>query len=144
MTKTNVAVFPCGSEVGMEIHRALRYSQHFHLIGLNSVSDHGRMVYNDYIGNLPFFKEEKFLSYLQKIIKERNIQFLIPAMDEVASSLKKHESILDCEIVCAKEDVVQLLSSKRRSEEHTSELQSRGHLVCRLLLEKKNDNACSA
>src|SRR5690625_6976600 len=25
-----------------------------------------------------------------------------------------------------------------RSEEHTSELQSRGHLVCRLLLEKKN------
>src|SRR5437870_6930458 len=28
-------------------------------------------------------------------------------------------------------------SSTRRSEEHTSELQSRGHLVCRLLLEKK-------
>src|SRR5687768_17815122 len=27
----------------------------------------------------------------------------------------------------------------RRSEEHTSELQSRLHLVCRLLLEKKND-----
>src|SRR5687768_17980050 len=28
-------------------------------------------------------------------------------------------------------------SSERRSEEHTSELQSRLHLVCRLLLEKK-------
>src|SRR5690554_7589339 len=27
-----------------------------------------------------------------------------------------------------------------RSEEHTSELQSRPHLVCRLLLEKKNHN----
>src|SRR5215510_15795475 len=27
-----------------------------------------------------------------------------------------------------------------RSEEHTSELQSRGHLVCRLLLEKKKKN----
>src|SRR5690625_8033196 len=26
---------------------------------------------------------------------------------------------------------------EQRSEEHTSELQSRGHLVCRLLLEKK-------
>src|SRR5690625_6971091 len=26
----------------------------------------------------------------------------------------------------------------QRSEEHTSELQSRGHLVCRLLLERKN------
>src|SRR5437660_8490252 len=29
--------------------------------------------------------------------------------------------------------------SRARSEEHTSELQSRGHLVCRLLLEKKKD-----
>src|SRR5207253_11357349 len=29
-------------------------------------------------------------------------------------------------------------SPSARSEEHTSELQSRGHLVCRLLLEKKN------
>src|SRR5207253_10324623 len=28
-------------------------------------------------------------------------------------------------------------TSSLRSEEHTSELQSRGHLVCRLLLEKK-------
>src|SRR3712207_8925115 len=28
-----------------------------------------------------------------------------------------------------------------RSEEHTSELQSRQYLVCRLLLEKKKDNA---
>src|SRR5690625_7029232 len=30
--------------------------------------------------------------------------------------------------------------STGRSEEHTSELQSRGHLVCRLLLEKKKKN----
>src|SRR5690625_7058190 len=30
------------------------------------------------------------------------------------------------------------ISIFQRSEEHTSELQSRGHLVCRLLLEKKN------
>src|SRR2546422_8363429 len=29
--------------------------------------------------------------------------------------------------------------SQARSEEHTSELQSRLHLVCRLLLEKKNN-----
>src|SRR3712207_7028811 len=30
-------------------------------------------------------------------------------------------------------------SGRRRSEEHTSELQSRQYLVCRLLLEKKNN-----
>src|SRR5439155_13997388 len=32
-------------------------------------------------------------------------------------------------------------NSATRSEEHTSELQSRGHLVCRLLLEKKKNYA---
>src|SRR5687768_17836166 len=31
-------------------------------------------------------------------------------------------------------------ATARRSEEHTSELQSRLHLVCRLLLEKKKKN----
>src|SRR2546422_4923577 len=31
--------------------------------------------------------------------------------------------------------------ANRRSEEHTSELQSRLHLVCRLLLEKKHDSS---
>src|SRR3712207_8006068 len=33
------------------------------------------------------------------------------------------------------------LSKRVRSEEHTSELQSRQYLVCRLLLEKKKQNA---
>src|SRR5690625_6593878 len=32
----------------------------------------------------------------------------------------------------------QINLTNMRSEEHTSELQSRGHLVCRLLLEKQN------
>src|SRR2546429_6236143 len=32
------------------------------------------------------------------------------------------------------------LATKTRSEEHTSELQSRLHLVCRLLLEKKKQS----
>src|SRR6266508_4500710 len=35
-------------------------------------------------------------------------------------------------------DIV-LPATRERSEEHTSELQSRGHLVCRLLLEKKKN-----
>src|SRR5438309_6874890 len=35
--------------------------------------------------------------------------------------------------------VVQLIFDLKRSEEHTSELQSQFHLVCRLLLEKKKE-----
>src|SRR2546422_5411734 len=52
---------------------------------------------------------------------------------------------LDEEVLCVIRDVTdqkmlqeQLIQS--RSEEHTSELQSRLHLVCRLLLEKKKNH----
>src|SRR5690625_6967832 len=38
-------------------------------------------------------------------------------------------------------NLLQALADGVRSEEHTSELQSRGHLVCRLLLEKKKEDA---
>src|SRR5690625_7058141 len=34
-------------------------------------------------------------------------------------------------------EAIELFEEEYRSEEHTSELQSRGHIVCRLLLEKK-------
>src|SRR2546422_2655571 len=40
-----------------------------------------------------------------------------------------------------KTDHVFVSDDRVRSEEHTSELQSRLHLVCRLLLEKKKKNA---
>src|SRR2546422_5920504 len=39
---------------------------------------------------------------------------------------------------------VEVTMSPPRSEEHTSELQSRLHLVCRLLLEKKNRSVRSS
>src|SRR5690625_1149244 len=41
------------------------------------------------------------------------------------------------EILLNRPDKGLLIPNGIRSEEHTSELQSRGHLVCRLLLEKK-------
>src|SRR2546429_1450329 len=40
---------------------------------------------------------------------------------------------------CLTRETTLTLSTDLRSEEHTSELQSRLHLVCRLLLEKKNN-----
>src|SRR2546422_2042361 len=39
----------------------------------------------------------------------------------------------------AEKAIVQRVTNTTRSEEHTSELQSRLHLVCRLLLEKKKN-----
>src|SRR5690348_18022014 len=46
---------------------------------------------------------------------------------------------LACEDLLADEPVVDQVHRELRSEEHTSELQSPVHLVCRLLLEKKKN-----
>src|SRR5690625_7029700 len=55
---------------------------------------------------------------------------LRPYADKLRDILQNISSTLDS-------NVGGELTVQRRSEEHTSELQSRGHLVCRLLLEKK-------
>src|SRR5437870_10436546 len=57
--------------------------------------------------------------------------------------LVKRPSLVRCSPCCLMLRLREYTIPKRapvfstRSEEHTSELQSRGHLVCRLLLEKK-------
>src|SRR5437870_13669570 len=59
--------------------------------------------------------------------------------DALPISLKTRISEIWLLRLCDTPDSANDFASKfRRSEEHTSELQSRGHLVCRLLLEKKN------
>src|SRR5690348_1663407 len=49
--------------------------------------------------------------------------------------------LLECDVVFTFEKT---LMKETRSEEHTSELQSPVHLVCRLLLEKKKHKWCNS
>src|SRR5437870_11501735 len=67
--------------------------------------------------------------------------FKMITTDSVAATVKVTDDIAaaspttNIAFALGPEDVKEM-----RSEEHTSELQSRGHLVCRLLLEKKKRN----
>src|SRR5207302_7033098 len=70
----------------------------------------------------------------------------IVAVASMKTSWKKKKPITDTSYACPvrkKPDLARMFQSPRcigspsRSEEHTSELQSRENLVCRLLLEKK-------
>src|SRR5438105_9824083 len=55
-------------------------------------------------------------------------------------SFEDSRSILGVDARSLIDDVENRMVAFARSEEHTSELQSRVDLVCRLLLEKKNNN----
>src|SRR2546422_2414624 len=66
----------------------------------------------------------------------RDLRYSLPLPPTVSAPWSKVLSRLDGWPVHAFVNASRL-ASRPRSEEHTSELQSRLHLVCRLLLEKK-------
>src|SRR2546422_7506918 len=71
-----------------------------------------------------------FRSALRRPVARRAGAVLLPGDHEQGDTLR---------LVLHRRVVDRHLFAVRRSEEHTSELQSRLHLVCRLLLEKKKE-----
>src|SRR3712207_7115942 len=77
----------------------------------------------------------------------RSVLFLLPLVWMVSASLRQRglapprelEWIPNPAVLTNYPIVFDLLPMWSRSEEHTSELQSRQYLVCRLLLEKKKN-----
>src|SRR3712207_7132376 len=65
---------------------------------------------------------------------------LFPYTTLFRSQSKLVARIAEQRVRSGEEVKVEAVALVRRSEEHTSELQSRQYLVCRLLLEKKNLN----
>src|SRR5690625_6528666 len=57
--------------------------------------------------------------------------------EETYPEQMKNQELIDAMEQTVPKEVADVIDDGVRSEEHTSELQSRGHLVCRLLLEKK-------
>lgn len=113
--RKNILVFPCGSEIGLEVYNAVKYSTYFNLIGANSVDDHGKYVYDDYIGGLPFITDNKVFEELKKIIRERKIDAIYPTMDLAITVLKEHEKELGCKVISSPIDTVRICLSKEKT-----------------------------
>lgn len=108
----NILVFPCGSEVALEIHRSLEHSIHVNLIGGNSVDDHGKFVFEDYIDGIPFDDHPDFIPVLTCLVKEKSIDAIYPAMDSVISILKLNEAELGCVVVASDSETTKICLSK--------------------------------
>lgn len=78
-----IAVFPCGTEIGLEIGRSLRFEKNIELIGLSSVDCHGKFIYDNYRSDAPYITDERFLPWLRSFRLDNNIDIVIPANDAV-------------------------------------------------------------
>ncbi len=112
-----ILVFPCGSEIGLEIHRSLRYSTHFELLGASSVDDHGRFVFENYIANLPFHNTSDFGERIAQVVREHRIDAIYPAMDAVAETLQHLAPTLGCIVIGSDARATALCASKSATHE---------------------------
>lgn len=115
--KKNILVFPCGSEIALDIHSSVKYSTYFNLIGANSVDDHGQYVYKDYIDGIPFVNDPEFIPTLAEIVKERKIDAIYPAMDTVITMAKMHEEDLGCKVIAPPAETTEICLSKKLTYE---------------------------
>lgn len=115
--RKNVLVFPCGSEIGLEIYRSLYSSTHFTIYGGSSVSDHGQYVYKNYIDNIPLVVGKNFITEINRIVKKYNIDFIFPAHDSVVLTLSKAaaKGELKCAVITSEAKTCDIARSKRKT-----------------------------
>lgn len=112
--RTTALVFPCGSEIGLEIHRALRHSTHVSLVGASSVpSNHGPYVFERYVDGVPFVDAPDFVARLNDVIDAHGVEYLFPAHDSVVLKFAEEEARLRARPVGSPVATAALCRSKR-------------------------------
>ncbi len=130
MKKRRVLVFPCGSEVGLEVRKAVEGSKYFLLVGASSILDHGQYVYDEFVSGIPYIGEEGCIAYLSRIVKEHNIDAIYPTMDLVIFELKKHEQDLGCKVIASDLSIVSICVSKRNTYEKLAGIVPTPEIYC--------------
>lgn len=108
-------VFPCGSEIGLELHRSLKDIRFIELFGASSVADHGCWVYKNYISDIPYISDPSFVDVLNKHIDENHIDFIFPALDSVILALSKNREKLHAKLLTCPDETVELCRSKSKT-----------------------------
>lgn len=113
----NVLVFPCGSEIGLEVNNSLKYDKHINLYGLSSVPCHGKFVFQNYLEGISFINSDTFLDELNTIIDDNKIDVLIPAYDDVILFLSENRDKLHCRLVTSNKETCDIARSKIKTYE---------------------------
>src|SRR5690625_2569602 len=88
-------------------------------------------------GCFPLFRTIVLTLFFPLILSQAALAQELPEPPQFSHEAGFYDSEFQLHITHPRQDaVIYYTLDGSRSEEHTSELQSRGHLVCRLLLEK--------
>lgn len=116
--RKNVLIFSGGAYPGIQIYYCLQHNKLFHPIAASSYSDHSRFVFMDYVDDLPYVYEKNFITDLNRLIKEKNISFIIPTHDTIALFLMEHQNEINATVVCSPYETTLLCRYKSKTYEH--------------------------
>lgn len=110
-------VFPCGSEIGLELYRALGKIKEVILYGGSSISDHGEFAYENYLPGIPFVDDDQFIATVNRVVAEHQIDYVIPAHDrailKLAEASQRRE--LACKVLTSPYETCAICCSKRQT-----------------------------
>lgn len=115
MKHVNILVFPCGSEVGLEINKSLKDISFITLFGGSSIDDHGMWEYENYIGNIPYIADPVFVDKLNTICNVYKIDYIFPALDSVVLKLSEVREYLNAEVLTSSAEAVEVCRSKEKT-----------------------------
>ena len=110
--KKKVAIFPAGTEIGLEINGALKYSNHVEVYGFTSLKDHSEYVYANYVEGLPLYSAEGFIDTLNENVEKYGIDFIYPAHDDVQLCLTENVDRLKATLITTDLETVKICRSK--------------------------------
>jgi hypothetical protein len=111
----NILVFPCGSEIALEVHRSLFQQKDINLIGVSSIDDHGKFVFDNYIGGSPLVNDNNFIEFFQELVNKHDIDFIYPCMDIAIEKFINNEDKLNCKIISSPKKTVNICTSKLKT-----------------------------
>lgn len=117
MQKHRVLIFPAGSEIGLEIHNALKYSHHIEIYGASGKSDHAAFIYDSdhYIEDEFYIDRQDFVVRFNAMLKKLKIEFIFPTHDSVAFFLALHQNDLNAQVLSSCAETNRIARSKLRT-----------------------------
>lgn len=118
--KHRVLIFPAGSEIGLEIHRSLKYSHHVEVFGASGKSDHASFIYDaeHYQEDALYVDRPDFLERFNGLLRQWKIEFIYPTHDTIACFLAAHQSEISAKLLSSCAETNRVARYKQQTYEH--------------------------
>lgn len=110
-----VAIFPAGTEIGLEVHNSLRFAKDIELFGISSANDHSNVVFENIVSDAPYLGDARLLEFIKEYVAINKIDYIFPAHDDAVVFLSENEERLGCKVVSSGKGVANICRYKSKT-----------------------------